>query len=311
MKVLVTGGAGFIGLYLVEKLLARNFEVIVIDDLSTGSRKKLSKKAKLYVTKVENAKEVNQIFASEKPNVVFHLAAQISAPTSIKDPTHDALVNVIGSINVFKAAVENKASAVIFSSTAAVYGDTKDLPVKETTTCNPIAPYGISKLTAEKYLAAITNGSQTRAVTLRYSNLYGVGQQLNNGEGGVTPILINSILKNQTFTLYGDGSHTRDFINVKDAVEANLQAMDSQASGLFQISTNEQTTISKLIEIVENAVGRKVNMVKSKPKDGDIYKSCLSNSLAKKQLGFTPRVKLVDGIKETVEFTKNELKSDQ
>lgn len=304
MKALVTGGAGFVGAYLVEKLLAQGNQVVIIDDLSSGSKKKVPAKAKLYSAKIENASEVNEIFAQEKPDVVFHLAAQINAPLSLKEPAFDAQVNIIGSINIFKAAVDCKCKSIIFSSSAAVYGDTKEIPVTENTPCEPIAPYGLSKLTAEKYLWSITKGTQTRPVALRYSNLYGPGQQLTNGEGGVVPILLNAMLKGEKFTINGDGSHTRDFIHVSDVADANIQAATSSATGLFQISSGQETTLAKLVEIAQTASGLKVNLVKGKPRPGDIYRSCLSNAKAKKELNFSPKIKLSDGIKETIFYYK-------
>ena len=221
MKAIVTGGAGFIGSHIAEALIREKHEVIVIDNLETGSKDNLPKGTKFYNVDVEDFEKINEIFNKEKPDVVFHLAAQINVRSSIENPMNDAEVNMIGAISVLEAMSRNEVKKIIFSSSAAVYGDPVFLPVSESHHLNHKSPYGLSKAGAEEYIKWYEKNKGIEYVILRYANVYGPRQGAK-GEAGVIFLFANLLLQKKTPTIFGDGKQTRDFVFVDDVVSGNL-----------------------------------------------------------------------------------------
>ncbi len=306
MKVLVTGGAGFIGSHLVDRLIKENHKVVVVDNLSTGKKENLNPKARFYQIDIQDT-EISQIFQKEKPEVVFHFAAQIDVRKSVEDPMSDAKINILGSLNLLDNCKKYKVKKFIFSSSVGVYGEPKTLPVKENHPLNPIAPYPITKLAIEKYL----NYFQTQGldfVSLRYSNIYGP-RQSSGGEGGVVAIFIDKILKGERPIIFGNGKQTRDFLYVDDAVKAAILALNAPSNSIYNVGTNKEIAINDLLELLSKILKVKVKPIFQSLRQGEIIKSRIDYSKAKKELNWQPKYNLEEGLKETVRFFKENLKS--
>ncbi|MCC6639239.1 NAD-dependent epimerase/dehydratase family protein, partial [Candidatus Falkowbacteria bacterium] len=243
-KVLVTGGAGFIGSHLVDRLVELGHQVVVVDNLSTGRLSNLNGFAKLYEMNIED-KKLADVFDAERPEIVFHMAAQISVTASFKDIIKDGNANIIASLNVLEQCVKFGVKKIIFSSSAAVYGDNPELPLREDHVPAPASPYAISKLTTEEYIKLFHKQHKLGYTILRYANVYGP-RQTADGEAGVISIFIDRLLKGQQPTITGDGNQTRDFVFVQDVVSANVAAMNSDKSGIYNVSTNSQVKINEL-----------------------------------------------------------------
>src|SRR6056297_1143722 len=239
-KILVTGGAGFIGSHIVDKLISQNNKVVIIDNLSTGQKENINKKARFYKADITN-KKIKEIFKKEKPDIVFHLAAQINVRKSIQNPLLDTKVNVLGSLNIFQAAKESNVKKIIFSSTGgAIYGKAKQIPTPETCQPKPQSPYGLSKLTTENYLKLYHKLFNINYTILRYSNVYGPRQN-TLAEAGVIAIFTKQLLKNKTPVINGQGKQTRDYVYVKDVVSANILSIKKGDNKTFNIGTSKQT----------------------------------------------------------------------
>jgi UDP-glucose 4-epimerase len=310
MKILVTGGAGFIGSHLVDALIARGHRVIVIDNLSTGKKENINKKAKFYKIDICSPK-IGEIFKKEKPEIVFHLAAQINVRKSVEDPLFDAKVNILGSLNVIQNFLKPRTSNLkhptfIFASTGgAIYGEAKKIPTPEDYPANPISPYGIAKLTVENYLGFYKENFGLKFISLRFSNVYGPRQD-SKGEAGVVAIFINKLLKGKKPTIFGDGNQTRDFIFVEDAVSALLKAMEYEGEKeIFNIGTGIETSINKLYEIISKLLKTKIKPKYIPEKPGDLKRSCLDISLAKKELKWEPKFDLEKGLQKTIRNLKS------
>ena len=308
MKILVTGGAGFIGSHLVDALIERGHRVVVIDNLSTGKKENINKKAKFYKIDICSPK-IREIFKKEKPEIVFHFAAQINVRKSVEDPLFDAKVNILGSLNVIQNFVQLPTSnfqlpKFIFASTGgAIYGETKEIPTPENYFANPISPYGIAKLTVENYLRFYKENFGLKFVSLRFSNVYGPRQD-PKGEAGVVAIFIDKLLKGEKPTIFGDGKQTRDFIFVEDVVSACLKAMEYKGKKeIFNIGTGIETSINELYQIVSKLLNTKIQPKYAPEKPGDLKRSCLDISLAKRELKWKPKYNLEEGAKKTIEWT--------
>ena len=232
MKILITGGAGFIGSHLTDALIKKSHKVVIIDNLSTGLKQNINPKAKFYKASIQN-KNIANILKKEKPKTVFHLAAQINLRTSIINPVFDAHVNILGSLNILDCCIKHNVKKFIFPSSAAVYGKTKTLPSLEKHPTQPDSPYGLGKLTIEKYLKIFENIHNIKCTALRYANVYGPRQNIL-GEAGVIAIFVNKILNNKQCIINGKGTQTRDYVYVNDIVKANILALNNKKTGVYR-----------------------------------------------------------------------------
>lgn len=304
MKILVTGGAGFIGSNLADGLIAAGHDVFVVDNLSTGDKSNLNTNAKFYETDICDKPELKNIFEIEKPEVVFHLAAQASVSMSVDNPALDVNVNVIGTINLLELCRDFAVKKFIFSSTGgAIYGDKASRPTAETAEEKPLTPYGMDKLQAERFIEFFAADSQTKPVVLRYANVYGPRQN-PHGEAGVIAIFTAKMLANENYKLYGDGEQTRDFVYVSDVVEANLKALEYDHKGTFNIGLGKETTINDVTRILRDATQTSIEPTRE-PAKLEQRHSCLDSSLAQETLGWQPKTGIEEGLRQTVEFYRS------
>ncbi|MDI3475703.1 MAG: UDP-glucose 4-epimerase [Thermococcaceae archaeon] len=296
--VVVTGGAGFIGSHLAWELVKDN-EVIIIDNLYTGREENIPPGAKFIKADIRDYEAIAELISNA--DYVFHEAAQVSVVESIKDPIFTEEVNVLGTLNILKALLAGHGK-LIFASSAAVYGDNPNLPLKETERPRPLSPYGVTKWAAEEYLRVFHELYGLPVVSLRYFNVFGPRQTANQ-YAGVISIFINRALRGEPLVIFGDGKQTRDFIYVKDVVKANLIAAESRkANGrVFNVATGKETTILELAMKIIEITGTTSSIVFDKPRPGDIRHSRADISEIRK-LGFEPEWSLEEGLKKTVEW---------
>lgn len=298
MKVLVTGGAGFIGSHVVEKLLQENCQVTIIDNLSTGLQENLHKSAAFIKMDIRSS-QLLELFMTEKFDYVVHLAAQTMVHKSLEMPDYDCDVNISGTVNILEACRKTNVKRIIFSSTAAVYGNVESLPVMEAAATAPTSFYGLSKLTCENYLALYHQLYGLEYVALRYANVYGE-RQGDGGEGGVISIFTRKIYSGEPVVIFGDGSQTRDFIYVGDIAAANYQSLLTvHPNHVYNISTQTETSVNTLIEYMGKVAGKAVHKSSGPLREGDIYKSSLSNAAARQNLSWSPSMPLLDGLART------------
>lgn len=301
-KILVTGGAGFIGSHLVDKLVKEGQRVVIIDNLSTGQKKFINPRAKFYKLDLTKA-NLKGVFAKEKPEVVFHLAAQRSVSFSLAHPLEDATNNIWGSLKLLENCLKFKVKKFIFiSSGGAIYGPAKEIPSKETTLEKPLSPYGLSKLTVDNYLKNFYQGvKKLNGVSLRLSNVYGPRQD-PEGEAGVIAVFINNLIKNKLCYINGSGLQTRDFIYVDDVVSACLKAIRN-GTGIYNIGTSKETPIKYLYHLIAGLINEKKPLFRE-PLPGEVFRSVLRITKAKKELKWEPKIDLLKGLKLTVDYFK-------
>lgn len=305
MKILVTGGAGFIGSSLVDALIEKGHEVVVLDDLSSGKIEYLNSKAKFHQVSVANAKTVKKIFLSEQFACVFHLAAQISVKDSVLDPMLDMKVNAGGSFNVFKAAHETGVKRLIFISTGgALYGDVTE-PAHEEMLVRPTSPYAIHKFTAERYLELFRTEYGLNGIVLRLANVYGP-RQFKGGEGAAVAVFTHNAMNGLPSTIFGNGTKTRDYVYVGDVVSACLVAMGKAYQGVVNIGTGQRISVLDLLKTIEKVSGQQAQYSHSTDRPGEVQDSILSIEKAKKELAWQPQVALEEGIKKTLEWVKSQ-----
>ena len=306
MKVLVTGGAGFIGSHVVDRLLQEGHEVVVVDNLVTGKRKNVPKTAQFYKLDIENPK-LERIFRNERPSIIFHLAAQMNVRRSVEDPMFDAQVNVLGTLNVLEQASRHGARKVIFSSSGgAIYGEQSAFPAPESHITQPLSPYGISKLCGEHYLSYYHRLSGIQVVSLRYANVYGPRQD-PEGEAGVVAIFIQKMLHGEQAVVNGHGRQTRDFVFIEDVVEANLMAMGPHVEGVYNVGTGIETSINDLFRIVVELTKVESKEIHGPAKKGEQARSVIDSTKLHRDLGWEVRVDLREGLRRTVEFFREQL----
>lgn len=299
MKILLTGGAGFIGSHLAEAILQKGHQVVILDNLSTGKREYLPDGAVFYEVDIRDEK-ILDIFLTEQPDVVCHHAAQMSVLVSIREPMLDASVNILGGINLLNAAKQSGVKQIVFASSGGtVYGEPAYLPADENTPLLPLSPYGISKLTFEHYLRI----SGLKHTILRYANVYGP-RQSPHGEAGVIAIFSERMMNGDETVIYGDGNQERDFIYVTDVAAANLAAIEQQIEGTFNIGTGEGTSVNRIYALVSRATGYPHPPHHTAAKQGEVYKTYLNCRHAHEQLHWRARVSLEEGISETVKHFK-------
>ncbi|MCC3374096.1 NAD-dependent epimerase/dehydratase family protein [Cohnella sp. REN36] len=297
MRVLVTGGAGFIASHIVDELVLQKYEVHVVDDLSTGKRENLNENSIFHNINIHDDR-FEEMFARVSPDIVIHHAAQVSVSHSMIWPVEDAKINMIGSINVIECCKKYKVRKIIYASSAAVYGVPVSLPIQETHEIRPLSPYGISKYTPEEYLRICTTHSEVDYTILRYANVYGQRQD-PKGEGGVVSIFMDRFLTGHAPSIYGDGAQTRDFIYVKDVVAANLQALTSGSRNTFNIGTGTTTSINELVTILNKIFQTNITPQYYSPRLGDITHSVLCNQKAEQELGWKSKYSIFEGLNET------------
>lgn len=306
MKILVTGGAGFIGSHLVDRLVQEGHEVVAVDNLSSGKRKNLNRAAEFYKTDIQSSR-LEQVFRKERPSIVVHLAAQINVRRSVDDPIFDAQVNILGLLNLLEQAVKHGTRKVIFASSGgAIYGEQEAYPAPESHPTRPLSPYGITKLTGEHYLAYYQYLSGIQYVILRFANVYGPRQD-PEGEAGVVSIFAKKMLVGEQPIINGNGRQTRDFVYVEDVVEANLAVMGQEIQGTYNVGTGQETTVNDLFKTLSELTGCGFKGIHGPAKKGEQARSVVDISKIRQDIGWEPRVTLEDGLKRTADFFRDEL----
>jgi UDP-glucose 4-epimerase len=306
VKVLITGGAGFIGSHVADALIGAGHAVAVVDDLSTGNRAWLHPKASFHALDIRSA-DLGGVFEVERPDAVAHLAAQASVGRSVTDPAFDASVNIGGGINLLDCCRRFDVRRMIYSSSGgAGYGDTDLIPTSEDHPTRPASPYGITKVAMEQYLEAWGAVWGLTGVSLRYANVYGPRQN-PHGEAGVVAIFCSRLLAGQPLVINGDGLQTRDFVHVSDVAAANLLALErADVAGHVNIGTGVETSVNAICDGLSKAAGSRVETVHAPERPGEQRRSCLSPTLAERLLGWRPTVRLDDGLAQTLEHFRKE-----
>lgn len=305
-KILITGGAGFIGSHLVDAFIKRGYKAVVVDNLSTGRKKNLNPKAKFYKLDIQDRK-LSEIFRREKPDFVSHQAAQIDVRLSVADPLFDARVNILGSLNLLECCRQYKVKKIIFASSGgAMYGDTEVIPTPEDYPAKPCSPYGIAKVTVEHYLYYYKVAFGLPYVCLRYSNVYGPRQN-SKGEAGVVAIFADKMLNEIQPVINGDGKQTRDYVYVGDVVRANLLALEKKVEGEFNVATTKETSVNELFAKMVKILNRPFKETHGPAKSGEQKRSCLSYEKIKKILLWQPAVGLDEGLKLTIKWFKENI----
>jgi UDP-glucose 4-epimerase len=298
-RILVTGGAGFIGSHVAHNFVAAGHEVAVVDNLSTGKREYVPPSAEFFPYDIKS-REAYELIGAWRPQVLVHLAAQMSVQASVSDPVYDAKDNILGSLNLFQAAGQAGVAKVIFSSTGgAIYGDDAPLPAGEQDPPRPECPYGVAKLAVEHYLHFYHRQFGMVPVILRYANVYGPRQN-GQGEAGVVAIFIEKFLAGLQPVINGDGGQTRDFVYVGDVVAANELALNYPQAGIFNIGTGRETDILTIYLKLQEFAASPLGPVHGPAKPGEQRRSLLNSALARERLGWQPRVNLADGLARTV-----------
>jgi UDP-glucose 4-epimerase len=301
MNILVTGGAGFIGSHIADAYIQEGHRVVVLDNLSTGKREQVHPNATFYEMDLMDA-EIKGIFERENIEVINHHAAQISVTQSVADPAFDAEVNIVGSLKLLKLASTYKVGKFIFASTGgALYGEQDYYPADEEHPKQPLSPYGIAKLSTERYLHYYQENFNVQPTILRYSNVYGPRQD-PHGEAGVVAIFSKQLLKDQKPVIFGDGEQTRDFVSVFDVVNANLKALSENCSGIYNIGTGRETSINTITASLIDASGKALSPQHDPPRMGEQRRSSIDYGKFKKDHGWQPVQPLNKGLKDTFDF---------
>lgn len=300
-KILVTGGAGFIGSHIVDRYIEDGHEVIVIDNLSTGKKENINPKARFYHIDIRE-RGIEEIFRNERPEIINHHAAQMDVRKSTENPFFDADVNILGTINLLEKTIKYGVKKFIFASSGgAIYGEQNRFPAGEDHQTFPLSPYGVSKLAGEKYIYYYSANFGLEYVCLRYSNVYGPRQN-PEGEAGVVAIFIGRLLSGQQPIVNGDGEQTRDYIYVEDVVNANMMATMKNIRGKFNIGTGIETSVNAILDELIGITRSNLKGVHGPPKKGEQRRSILECSKAKELLGWEPGVTLTEGIRRTVDY---------
>jgi len=303
-KILVTGGAGFIGSNVADRFIELGHRVVIVDDLSTGFKKNLNPQAKFYQIDIRS-KEVEKIFKKEKPEILCHHAAQVDLRRSLVDPIADAEINILGSLNLLYLSSKYKVRKIIFASTAGVYGEQNYFPADENHPQRPVSPYGMGKLVIERYLSFYKERYGIDYVTLRYSNVFGPRQR-PKGEAGVVAVFCERLLNREKAVINGDGRQTRDFAYVSDVVESNALALDYPESDIFNIATGKETAINALFRLIKKEASSSQKEIHGPAIVEEQKRSCLDISKVKKLLGWEPEYSLEEGINKTINFYREE-----
>ncbi len=303
MKILLTGGAGFIGSHVADELIAKGNRVVIIDNLSTGFEYNINPKSKFIKADITDFKKIEEIFAEELPEIVYHFAAQIDVRKSVSDPLFDARTNIMGTLNLIKISNDIKVKKFIFSSTGgAIYGDTDVRPTPENHPEWPLSPYGIAKLATDKFLNYYGEVFGLKYVSLRYGNVYGPRQN-PHGEAGVVAIFLNKMLNGGQPVINGDGNQTRDYVYVKDVVKANILSLENTDKiGIYNVGTSIELSVNDLFKEINKNFDNKYKEVHGPAKLGEQKTSCLNYEKIKKDMNFIPETDFSEGIKETYKW---------
>jgi UDP-glucose 4-epimerase len=308
MKILVTGGAGFIGSHVVDAYVTAGHEVAVLDNMATGREENVNPAARLYRADVRDLTQVQQAIGDFKPDIVNHHAAQSEVPKSVADPGNDAQVNVVGGLNVLRASVDNSVQKIIFSSTGgALYGEPDIVPNDEDHPIRPLSPYGTSKYAFEQYLATFQRTFGLNYTTLRYANIYGARQDFFAEEGRVVAIFASRMIEGKPLTIDWDGNQSRDMLHVGDVAMANIAALERGDGGTYHISTGVPVTVNDLFRKLALVTEYKMEPRRGPQRKGDVYRIALDNTRAKEQLGWEPRILLEEGLRLTVDYFRDQI----
>ncbi len=300
MKIMVTGGAGFIGSHIVDKLISLGYKTVVIDNLSRGKMGNINPAARFYQVDI-TAPEIYKIFKQEKVTHIIHHAAQIDVQHSIEDPLLDINNNILGTVNILENCRKYGVNKIIYASSAAVYGEPDYLPVDEEHPIKAMSSYGVSKHTPEHYLMMYRQLYNLDYTILRYANVYGPRQD-PKGEGGVIAIFVDKMLNGERPVIYGDGEQTRDFVYVEDIVKANLKALTRGDGELVNISSNTQHSVNDVYRIINEILETNLEPIYKEERKGDIKHSFLDNSKARKVLNWEPEYDLLSGLNKTIDY---------
>jgi UDP-glucose 4-epimerase len=307
LKILVTGGAGFIGSHIVDRLVQEGYEVVVVDNLSTGKRKNVNRAARFYRCDIRSRWWLERVFRRERPAIVSHHAAQMDVRRSVLDPKFDAEVNILGMLNVLRHSIKYGVRKMIFASSGgAVYGEPESLPVAESHPIRPASPYGISKAVGDEYLRYFRDADGLDYVSLRYGNVYGPRQD-PSGEAGVVGIFAQKMLRGEQPIINGNGRQTRDFVYVDDVVEANMVAITRAAHGIYNVGTGKESTINELFAMLAGLINPSVREVHGPEKRGEQMRIALDASRLNRESDWESKISLKDGLARTVEYYRKTL----
>ncbi len=305
MKILVTGGAGFIGSNIVDELIEKKHKVVIVDNLATGNIKNVNKKAKFCRVSVCDKKKIDEVFKKEKFDTVIHLAAQLDVRKSVEDPCFDADVNIKGTLNILQACKSTKVKKIIFSSSGGtIYGECGSKAPDEKAVANPLSPYGVAKLSVEHYIKAYSALYGLKYTVLRYANVYGPRQD-PFGEAGVVAIFIGKMLKNEDVFIFGNGKQLRDYVYVKDVVSANVKSLIKGNNEIINIGTQKTFSVNGLFKELAKITNYQKKPIYKSKRNGELQKSFLNVSKAKKILNWKPVTEISQGLEKTVSFFKN------
>lgn len=311
MRILVTGGAGFIGSHIVDALIDRGHRVTVLDNLSSGQEDNLNRRAKFIKGDITSQKKLESVFKRVQPEAIFHLAAQINVRASVENPLLDAECNIMGSLRLIDLAQKTGVKKFIFASTGgAMFGDEAHYPATEEEPMTPLSPYGLAKAGVEEYLRFYHRVYGLPYVALRYGNVYGPRQN-PHGEAGVIAVFTSAMLEGRTPTINGDGEQTRDYVYVGDVVKANIAALDSELTeGTFHIGTGQETTVNEIFRLINWQFGKAFEAVHGPEKEGEVKRSVLNIAKAETILGWKPEVTIAEGITATATWFKARLRAE-
>jgi UDP-glucose 4-epimerase len=311
MKALVTGGAGFIGSNMADLLISEGWDVVIVDDLSSGKPENVNPKALFYKADIVDAGALRPVFEKERPHYLFHFAAQISVADSVRNPVRDAKVNVVGSLNLLALCAEFGVGKLVFSSSGGtIYGETPGAPAGENTVFNPVAPYGITKMSLEYYLKFYAAEHGLKFTSLRYGNVYGPRQD-PHGEAGVIAIFARAMLEGRTPTINGDGACARDYVYVEDVARANFACVGRGDNSAYNVGTGVTTDVNGIYSTLAKEIGFDKPAKYGPHRAGDLQRSVLDITLAKKELGWEPRYNIAAGIAPTVAFFRNKIENEK
>jgi UDP-glucose 4-epimerase len=308
VRILVTGGAGFIGSHVVDAYVMAGHEVAVLDNFSTGREDNVSSAATIHRVDVRDRDAVDKAFVSFRPELVNHHAAQSEVPKSVADPVYDAHVNILGGLNVLKACADHGVHKIIFSSTGgALYGEPDVVPADEDHPLRPLSPYGTSKLAFEHYLGTFRRTFGVDYTILRYANIYGARQDFHAEEGRVVAIFAGRMLAGRPVTIDGTGEQSRDMLHVGDVATANLAVLDKGSGGTFHISTGIPVTVNDLFRKLALITGYRLDPIFGPARKGDVYRIALDNGRARSVLGWEPRINMEEGLSLTVDYFREQV----